>query len=72
MQQVLVHEPNYARWIMACDTKVMCMSYWHDIEVIHIGYCCAEHELPYGVDAHAKYGCTCSNLYTQSHLDGVQ
>jgi hypothetical protein len=35
----------------------VCTSYWCDREVIHIGYRCVEHALPYGVVAHAKYGC---------------
>jgi hypothetical protein len=54
------------------NTKVVCIGYWRDREVIRIGYRCAEHVLPYGVVVHAKYGCTCSNLCAQSHLDGVQ
>jgi hypothetical protein len=40
------------------DTKVVRASYWRDKEVMHSGYRCAEHDLPCGVAAHAKYGCT--------------
>jgi hypothetical protein len=40
--------------------------------VIHMGYRCVKHVLPYGVVAHAKYGCTCSILCMQSHLNVVQ
>jgi hypothetical protein len=43
---------------LSCDTKVVCASYWHDREVMHNGYRCAKHDLPCGVAAHAKYGCT--------------
>jgi hypothetical protein len=40
------------------DTKVVHTRYWHDKEVMHSGYRCAEHEFPCGVVAHAIYGCT--------------
>jgi hypothetical protein len=63
---------NCAWWILARDTKVVCTSYWRDREVIHIGYRCVEHALPYGVVVHAKYGCTGSNLCARSRLDGLQ
>jgi hypothetical protein len=45
-----------------CNKKVACTSYWCDREAIHIGYRCMEHVVPYGVDAHVKYGCIGSNL----------
>jgi hypothetical protein len=58
-QQVIVQEPKFcAWWILARDTKVVRTSYWHDKEVMHSGYRCAEHDLPCGVVVHAKYGCT--------------
>jgi hypothetical protein len=63
---------NCAWWILVRDTKVVSIGYWRDREVIHIGYRCAEHALPYGVAEDAKYGCTCSNVCARSRLDGVQ
>jgi hypothetical protein len=63
---------NCVWWILARDTKVVRTNYWRDREVIHIYYSCVEHALLYGVVSHAKYGCTCSNLCAQSHLDGLQ
>jgi len=71
-QQILVHEPKLCKVDICMRKKVVCTSYWRDKEVIHIGYRCVEHVLPYGINAHAKYGCTGLNLCTRSRLEGEQ
>jgi hypothetical protein len=53
---------NCAHCILVCDIKVVGIDYCRNREVIQMGYRCTEHALPYGVVAHDKYGCTCSNL----------
>jgi hypothetical protein len=60
-----------AHKILAHGTKVVRTKYWCNKEVVHTGYRCAVHALPYGVVAHAKYGCTFSNWCVQNHLDGL-
>jgi hypothetical protein len=47
-----------AHQLLARDTKVVSASYWRDIEVMHSGYMCMEHELPSSFSMHAKYGRT--------------